>query len=89
MGLPPGYLRYDVLGKHELAVVDPHLDGFKPLILNRKRSDMWGWKTSIRFIGGGGGSGWGGICKTAEEAKAAADKWLKDNSYTLLEENKK
>jgi hypothetical protein len=86
VGSPPGYRRYGILGKHPLAIVDPHLDGFVPLTLERRKYDMWGWKTYIRFIGGGGGTSWGGICKTAEEAKAAADEWLKANSYTLLEE---
>ena len=83
---PPGYVRHSVLGKHQLAIVDPHLDGFMPLTLKKRKCDMWGWKTYVRFIHGGGGSSWGGICKTAEEAKEAADKWLKDNSYTLLED---
>lgn len=83
--VPPCYVRLAAPNSEQIAIVDPHLGGYAN---PHEAADQhgWGWKTHLRHRGGGGGTGWRGICKTAEEAKVAADEWLKGHGFTLLEE---
>ncbi|KKN81520.1 hypothetical protein LCGC14_0317790 [marine sediment metagenome] len=84
MGSPPAYVRNDLFDKEQLAIVDPTLDGhLHPH--GEETHDMWGWKTNVPSPCGSGHHCWGGICETAEEARAAADRWLSNLGYILLE----
>jgi len=79
---PPCYFRLAAPNNEQIAIVDPKLGGYT----DPHEPHGWGWKSNRRHWRHGPSSGWRGICKTAEEAKTAADQWLKAQGFTLLED---